>query len=123
MEIITENQLKIKPKFISDYSATIYGGKGFTNNIRIVIALYDDTGKLTAWIRFHEDQSKIEKDSIDDTGIITMNLPVDLYQSVLFTLRSNRPIKMLFDENTAMLMELKFEPPPPSDKIPKEKVN
>ncbi len=113
-----------KPIYIKDYSITFYGGKtGLGENNRAVIALYADSEKLIAWIKFYEDKEKIKEDMIDESNIITMNLPYSSYQNVLYTLRSNRPVQILFYQNVAMLIELKNEPKPPLNNSKKEKIN
>src|SRR5438552_7816751 len=93
--------------YIRDYSVTFYGGKkSEQNKYRVVAALYDDFGKLTSWVKFYDDKDDIENDMIDKDKIIHLNLPISSYQSLILTLRSNRPIQIIFHNNQAMLMEL-----------------
>ena len=113
---------EVKPIDIIDYSVTFYGGKGLFNKIRTVIALYDRSGKLTAWLRFYDDINQIEKDLIDKNGILTGNLPVSSYLNVIYTLRSNRPIQIIFYEDVLMLNELMVLPVKP-EVIDKDKIN
>ncbi|MEO8210669.1 MAG: hypothetical protein ABI840_08900 [bacterium] len=121
-----EEVKKEKPKtvYIKDFSITFYGGKtGIHENIRAIIALYDFNNKLVTWVKFYEEIEKIENDSFDVNNILNMNLPYSSYSNVTETLRSKRPIQILFFENNAMLLELKIDSIPKAEHFSNEKIN
>jgi|GEM_PF-3236596 len=60
---------------------------------------------------------------MDEYGIITMNIHYSSYQNILYTLRSNRPLQIMFYDNVAMLIELKIDPQPPANEYKNEKIN
>ena len=113
---------EIKPIDIFDYSVSFYGGKGLFDKIRTVIALYDKTGKLTAWLRFYDDINQIEKDSIDENGLLCGNFPSSSYLDIIYTLRSNRPVQIILYENVLMLNGFRILPVSP-ERIDKDKIN
>lgn len=113
----------IIPIEIGDYNVTFYGGKGFMNKVRTIIALYDRTGKLISWLKFHDENQQIETDSVDENGIITGNFPNSSYMDIIYTLRSNRPVQLIFAQNVVLLIELIMQELMPIPKVDKNKIN
>lgn len=104
---------EVKTVDIGDFSVSFYGGpEGFQNKCRVIIALYDLTGKPIAFVKFYNEGVEIEADGFDDKNIFWLNFPDSAYSNVLDTLRSKRPLQLMFDGKIGMLLENKFTPFP-----------
>ncbi|MEZ4689830.1 MAG: hypothetical protein R3A12_06465 [Ignavibacteria bacterium] len=63
------------------------------------------------FIKFFNEGVKIKNDGFDENKLFYLNLPVSFYLNILETLRSKRPMQLLFDGKVGMLLENKFPPP------------
>ncbi len=98
---------------VSDYSVTFYGGT-LNQKFRTVITLYNESYGVLGWIKFHDEGSEIPQDTFESTGL-HMNAPLSLYEPMLSTLKSSRPVYLAYfkETGTGMLMEFRDEMPPP----------
>lgn len=104
---------EVKTIDIGDFSVSFYGGpEGIMNKCRVIIALYDLTGKPIAFVKFYDDGVEIENDRFDDKNILWMNFPDNSYLKIIEQLRSKRPLKLVFDGKMGIIAENKLMPFP-----------
>lgn len=108
---------------IFNYTVSFYGGNGFQDKIRTIISLYDNQTKLVAIVRFYNDNEKPEKDFIDDNGLFIMNVPNSVYLDIIYSLRSNRAIHLIYFQEVAMLCEFADPRGIPTQNIDPSKIN
>jgi hypothetical protein len=103
----------IKTIDINDFSVTFYGGpEGFLNECRVIIALYSKAGATVGFIKFFNEGVKIKNDGFDKNKLFYLNLPVSFYLNIMESLRSKRPMQLMFDGKVGMLLENKYPPLP-----------
>lgn len=78
---------------------------------------YDKQGATRGFIKFYNDGAEIKSDGFDDNKLFNNIFPNSVYLKVMETLRSKRPLQLLFDGKTGMLLENKINP------IPKKGIN
>lgn len=111
---LSTNMTEIKVIDIGDFSITFYGGpEGFLNECRVIIALYDKSGKTVGFMKFYNEGTEIKADGFDENNLFNINFPSGQYLNITDTLRSRRPLQLWFDGKVGMLMENKFPPSPP----------
>ena len=94
---------------IYSYHIFVYGGPtGFGNN-RAQITLFSTTGAVLAFLKF-KGGGTLAADSVAANGIITMNLPLDTFQSVVDILRNETPLHIYFSNGTAFFANASTEP-------------
>lgn len=112
----------IKSIDIYNYGVAFYGGVGYSNSIRATITLFDINRAPAGMINFYDDVSKIEGDCFKN-GIFSMNFPMDSYQAILSTLRSNRRVCITFLKDVVMLGEFAEPRGIPTQNIDTSKIN
>lgn len=94
---------------IGNFSVAYYGGKeGFQNKCRAIVSLYDTSRATAGFIKFYNEGIEIENDGFDSLKLFHLNLPGSSFQNVLDSLRSKRPMQLIFDGKTGILSENKL---------------
>jgi len=94
---------------IGNFSVVYYGGKeGFQIKCRTIVSLYDSSGATTGFIKFFNEGIEIENDVFDSLKLLHLNLPGSSVQNVLDSLRSKRPMQLIFNGKTGILSENKL---------------
>lgn len=68
-------------------------------------SLYDISNTTAGFIKFYNEE--IENDGLDSLKLFHMNIPGSSFQNVLDSLRSKRPLQLIFDGTTGILSENK----------------
>ena len=109
MRMENDNNNDIITINIGNFSVAFYGGKeGFQNKCRAIVSLYDTSGATAGFIKFFNEGTDIENDGFDALKLFHLNLPDSSYLNVLDSLRSKRPLQLIFDGKTGILSENKL---------------
>ena len=87
---------------VKKYHILFYGSPGGYQTNRAQIALYDNSGKTVAYVRFNDPGMFFENDS-ESGGRIRMHLPSAMFQNVLDVLRNEKPVYIYFAQGRGFL--------------------
>jgi hypothetical protein len=86
---------------IQKYSIIFYGGPDGYQTNRVQISLIDGP-KTVGIIRFNDPEMYFEEDTLVH-GVVLMHLPTSMLQSVLDTLRNEKPVGVIFNAGRGFL--------------------
>ena len=87
---------------VKKYHVLFYGSPAGYQTNRAQIALYDNSGKTVAYVRFNDPGMFFESDS-QSGGRIKMHLPSAMFQNVLDVLRNEKPVYIYFAQGRGFL--------------------